>query len=279
MVGAVGGGADPATVRAQVARIPSLDVDGRGFPAVGERDPVIGRLRARYPGPRPVLFCSPYWAAAWALLGSRLRIAQAARIKALLARELGGAAGVAGVTERAFPGPSQLGHLASFPGLSDRKVGLPREPARAATTGVLDATTPRSGTAADALGTLRALPGIGPFGAEPVLPRGAGAPDPMPTRDPRPARAVALASGLDGPPPAAAPEAIAEAWRPYRTRVALLLRTFLEDETGEIRGRPRRRPAAHRSRVGLPPPRADVSRRKQRDRSHKRPVPRRDERC
>jgi len=37
-------------VRAQVARILSLDVDGSGFPAVGERDPVIAGLQRRYPG-------------------------------------------------------------------------------------------------------------------------------------------------------------------------------------------------------------------------------------
>jgi DNA-3-methyladenine glycosylase II len=36
-------------VRAQVTRILSLDVDGSGFPAVGERDPVMAGLQRRYP--------------------------------------------------------------------------------------------------------------------------------------------------------------------------------------------------------------------------------------
>ena len=58
-----------AAVRAQVARILSLDVDGSGFPAVGERDPVIAGLQRRYPGLRPVAFWSPYEAAAWAVIG------------------------------------------------------------------------------------------------------------------------------------------------------------------------------------------------------------------
>ena len=49
VVAELSGDADPEAVRAQVARILSLDVDGRGFPAVGGRDPVIGRLQARYP--------------------------------------------------------------------------------------------------------------------------------------------------------------------------------------------------------------------------------------
>lgn len=64
VVGEVYGGADVAVVRRQVARILSLDVDGDGFPGVGERDPVVGRLQARYPGLRPVCFYSPYEAAA-----------------------------------------------------------------------------------------------------------------------------------------------------------------------------------------------------------------------
>lgn len=58
--GEVFGDADPATVADQVARVLSLDVDGTGFPAVGRRDPVVGRLQRRYPGLRPVTFWSPY---------------------------------------------------------------------------------------------------------------------------------------------------------------------------------------------------------------------------
>ena len=47
-----------AEVRPQVERILSLDVDGSGFPAVGERDPVVGEVQRRYPGLRPVGFWS-----------------------------------------------------------------------------------------------------------------------------------------------------------------------------------------------------------------------------
>src|SRR5580704_15597610 len=62
---------DPAGVTAEVVgpgapgeRILSLDVDGSGFPAVGERDPVVGEAQRRYPGLRPVGFWSPYEAGA-----------------------------------------------------------------------------------------------------------------------------------------------------------------------------------------------------------------------
>jgi hypothetical protein len=50
-------------------------------------------------------------------------------------------------------------------------------------------------------------------------------------------RDQALAYGLDEPPHPAWLERQAEAWRPYRTWVVLLLRILLEDATGEIRGR------------------------------------------
>ena len=55
----VGGDGNLDAVRSQLARIPGLDVDGRGFTAVGDRDPVVAGLQARQPGFRPVAFCSP----------------------------------------------------------------------------------------------------------------------------------------------------------------------------------------------------------------------------
>lgn len=82
VVGEVVGAADPEAVRAQVARILSLDVDATGFPAVGQRDPLVGRLQQRYRGLRPVTFWSPYEAAAWTVISQRIRITQASRIKA-----------------------------------------------------------------------------------------------------------------------------------------------------------------------------------------------------
>jgi 3-methyladenine DNA glycosylase/8-oxoguanine DNA glycosylase len=51
------------------------------------------------------------------------------------------------------------------------------------------------------------------------------------------ARAVALAYRLPEPPADAELLELSQRWRPYRTWVTLLLRTQLEDETGEISGR------------------------------------------
>lgn len=237
VVGDVFGEAPLDVVRGQVARVLSLDIDGTAFPAVGRRDPTVGRLQARYPGLRPVGFCSPYEAAAWALIGHRIRVTQAAKIKARLAEELGPAVAIHDTEHRAFPGPARLAELDAVPGLTERKVGYLRALGEAAAAGHLDAATLRSLPEREALARLRALPGIGPFSAELTLLRGACPPDGLPRHEGRLPRAVALAYGRAAPPDAEELEQLAEPWRPYRTWVALLLRTMLEDETHEIAGR------------------------------------------
>jgi DNA-3-methyladenine glycosylase II len=225
-------------VREQVARILSLDVDGSGFPAVGERDPVVAGLQRRYPGLRPVCFWSPYEAAAWAIIGARIRVGQAAAIKARMARELGESVSFGGRALSAFPAPQRLASLDGFPGLAGRKPEWLRSLAAAALDGRLDAARLRALPAEEALAQLKELPGIGDFSAELVLLRGAGAPDEIPRHESRLARAVALAYDRPGPPSADEIARISGSWRPYRTWVTLLLRTYLEDETGEIAGRP-----------------------------------------
>ena len=241
VAGEIVGEADPGVARAQVARILSLDVDGSDFPAVGARDPVVGRLQARYPGLRPVLFYSPYEAAAWALIGQRIRIAQAARIKERMAEELGPTITVHGERLHAFPSPTRLADLDAFSGLPTQKIERLRALAHATVGGALDAARLRALPAEEALTGLKELPGIGDFSAELILVRGAGAPDYLPTAEPRLGHAVARAYGLDRPPSTTDLTTLAAAWRPYRAWVTLLLRTMLEDETHEIAGggRPR----------------------------------------
>ena len=224
-------------VRVQVARILSLDVDGSGFCAVGERDPVVAGLQRRYPGLRPVGFWSPYEAAAWAIISARIRIGQAAAIKARMARELGESVSFGGRALSAFPAPPRLASLDGFPGLAGRKPEWLRSLAVAALDGRLDAARLRALPAEEALAQLKELPGIGDFSAELVLLRGAGAPDVIPRHESRLARAVALAYDRPGPPSADEIARISDRWKPYRTWVTLLLRTYLEDETGEIAGR------------------------------------------
>jgi len=228
VLAADGAGVDPALearVRAEIEAILSLDVDGSGFPAVGARDPVVARLQARLPGLRPVLFWSPYEAAAWAVIGQRVQMAQAARVKQRLAEELGVGTEVDGVQLSAFPAPERLAALpAGQRGLNARKEEQLRALGRAALEGALDRGRLRALGPEAAAEALRELPGIGPFSAELIRIRGVGDPDALPAHERRVAAIVREEYGLPEDAPPDALERIAEGWRPYRAWVALLLR-------------------------------------------------------
>ena len=225
-------------LRPQVERILSVDVDGSDFAAVGERDPVAGELQRRYPGLRPVGFWSPYEAAAWAVIGHRIRITQAAVIKARMAERLGEPVSFGDQVVHAFPSPIRLAELGTFPGLAGRKPEWLRSLAQAALDGQLDSARLRAMPHEDAMADLKKLPGIGDFSAGLILLRGASDPDAIPRSEPRLARAVALAYELPEPASAEQLREISESWKPYRTWVTLLLRTYLEYSTGEIAGGP-----------------------------------------
>src|ERR1700729_3987692 len=219
----------------EVERILSLDIGGRGFPDVARHDPVVAQLQSRYPGLRPVCFWSPYEAAAWSVIGQRIRIVQAAAIKVRITAEHGDTINVDGRMVRAFPKPAKLAQLSAINGLNETKLQRLRGVADAALAGTLGAARLRSLPRSQAL-ELIAIPGIGPFSAELILLRGAGDPDFTPTAEPRLARAIAIAYDMQAPPSAADIAEISEVWKPYRTWVALLLRIMLEDETHEIAG-------------------------------------------
>ena len=205
-------------------RILSLDVDGTGFAALSERDDVVRALQRRFPGLRPVLFYTPYEAAAWAIIGQRIRMTQAATIKERLGDELG--------ESRAFPAPALLAELsAPQPGLTDRKIGQLRALATAAEGGTLTRERLRTMSHEDGLAHLQQLPGIGPFSAELILIRGVGNPDALPDHETRLDDAIRSAYSTSDD---AAIHRITESWRPYRAWVALLLRAWREAETGEI---------------------------------------------
>jgi DNA-3-methyladenine glycosylase II len=218
-------------VRAQIARILSLDIDATHFPALGKSDSVVANLQAEFPGLRPVLFYSPYEAAAWTIIGNRIRMEQAARIKDRIAKEYGHSIDVAGRKLHAFPTPDQLRCITVVPGLTATKIARLHALAYATEDGLLDPTRLRDQPPELSLSELKKLPGIGTFSAELILIRGVGHPDVFPTAEPRVAKAMAAAYGLD---PATAHDlprlsAIAETWRPYRSWVTLLLRTHAQE--------------------------------------------------
>ncbi len=225
LVADVFGSGDPAPVERQVARTLSLDLDATPFVAIGERDPVVGRLLDRRPGFRPVNFLSTFEAACWFILSQRLRMSQAAGLKQRIAEQHGATVSIHGDRRSAFPSPARLrgvGELASVP---ERKLANLRGIAEAALGGALDADHLRAIPSEQALAELERLPGIGPFSAEGILLRGAGAPDYLSLHEPRLRRAVGHAYGLPADPTDAELLAIAEAWRPFRTWVGVLFRS------------------------------------------------------
>jgi DNA-3-methyladenine glycosylase II len=218
----VTGDGDLEAAAAQVCRFLALDVDARGWPEVGRRDPVIADAQARLPGLRPCGFHSPYEAAAWSVLSQRLRIVQAARLRAELIARHG--------QDGAFPPPRDLQQLdLDLPG---RKSEYLRAVAEAALDGLLDGAALRALDPALAVQRVQQVKGLGPFAAELVVVRGANAPDALPRHE---RRLNAEISERYGPGHTLAE--VSETWRPYRTWAAVHLRALREQRTGEIAGR------------------------------------------
>jgi DNA-3-methyladenine glycosylase II len=217
-------GADLAAVRDQVARVLSLDHDATEFARIGQRDPVIGRLLAAAPGLRPPLFYSPYEAAAWSVLSARRPARQMMGVRALLSEAHGRVFDLAGQRLAAFPTPSQLLRVGSFPGLTPEKIERLHGVARAALEGRLDVSTLKDLGPDAAQIELRTLPGIGPFYSALIVIRGTGFTDVLPVNEPRALDLVAQLYGLPQPPAEPEFQALAEPWRPFRTWATVLIR-------------------------------------------------------
>lgn len=215
---------DPEAVRRQVSRVLSLDHDGRGFAAVGQHDPVIGRLQAVAPGLRPPLFHSPYEAAAWAVLSARRPATQMAEVRRRLAETHGMTFTVAGETVAALPTPRQLLEIPAFPGIPDEKLARLHGVAEAALAGQLDVDRLVSLGPEAATADVQSIKGIGPFYASLIVIRAVGFTDVLPLGEPMLLGLVGRLYGLDGP---ASPEQlgqIADAWKPFRTWASVLVR-------------------------------------------------------
>ena len=178
VTGQVYGSADvPERARIQALSVLSLDVDGGGFADVGERDSVVQEVQRRYEGLRPVLFHSPYEAAAAFVIGHRISIAQGRAIRRRLAAEHGEAIDTDVGVQHAFPTPEALLQIDTFTGIAAAKWRRLHAVAQATLDGVLDRATLRAMPVADALTLLRTIPGLGPFFSQGVLIRGAGTVD------------------------------------------------------------------------------------------------------
>jgi 3-methyladenine DNA glycosylase/8-oxoguanine DNA glycosylase len=213
----------PDRLPAQLARILSLDVDGSGYPDVCAADPVVADLAASFPGLRPVCFFSPYEAACWAVLAQRTSMVAAAAVKQRIAERHGELRSVAGAESWAFPSAARLRTAVDELPVPDVKRSRLRALAEAAMDGRLDADRLRALPVEEALATVRELPGMGPFSAELVVVRGAGAPDVFPATEGRLHAAMAELYGLVDPSPARL-ASLAERWAPYRSWVSVLIR-------------------------------------------------------
>jgi len=235
--GVVYGDAEVSEVRAQVARILSLDVDGRDWPEVGTRDPVVGMLQRMFPGFRPVNWSNAYEAAAWCLMSSRITMRQAQAVKERMSRELGHEVLIHGHRLWIFPSPERLARLQSFPGLFGRKVEYLSALGRSALAGALATEDLRRLPAPESLARLRTLLGIGEFGSQLIRLRALGAVDEMPTMERRLASAARVAYGLPAEPDGAAMAELSESWRPYRMWVCVHLRRSVADGAGMVHTR------------------------------------------
>jgi DNA-3-methyladenine glycosylase II len=220
----VHGAGERGAIQGQVARVLSLDHDARGFAEVGQRDPVIGRLQRAAVGLRPPLFYSPYEAAVWSVLSARRPGWQMARVRAELSDAHGATFELAGKRIAALPTPSQLLAVGAFPDIDGERLARMHGVARAALDGQLDVARLHALGPQEAMDELQRIKGIGPFYAGLVVVRAVGFVDVLPRNEPRALELVRELYQLPALPSQLQFEALAEAWRPWRTWATVLLR-------------------------------------------------------
>jgi DNA-3-methyladenine glycosylase II len=218
------GEADAEQVLNQVRRVLSLDHSGTAWAEVGRRDPLIGRLQGEFPGLRPVLFHSPYEAAAWSILSQRRHRTQATAVRRRLSQAFGRTFSLPRGDVEAFPTPAELLAVDTFPSLEPQRIERLHAVARAALEGLLEPGRLLAMAPEAAMAGLLELPGIGPMYGTLILLRSTGATDILTLGEPRLPSFVSHYYGLAHPATTTELAAIAESWRPFRTWGAVLLR-------------------------------------------------------
>lgn len=217
------GTTDVDTVSKQLARVLCVDHDGEAFVRVLANEAPLAKVAQASPGFRPVVFFSPYVAAGWHLLAHRIRMTQAATLQARIAEAVGDVVEVDGVTLPSFPRPESLLKLKGFAGVSAEKWERLQGVARAALDGKLEVAHLTSMEPERAMAELQALRDVGRLFAEGTLLRGCGPTDALPLREKSLHEGVRHVYGLDHVPSDAELTRIAEAWRPFRMWVTILM--------------------------------------------------------
>lgn len=223
----------------QIARVLSIawPADDLGFPAIGERDPVVEALLARYPGVRPIGSASVFEAAVRSVIGVGLPSRLAGVVWRRISDAMGPAVAVEGGRVAVFPGPDQLldpEALAGIRGMNGvrsliqwkrRRIA---ELAQVAAAGDLDGSTLRAWDGRLAVEHVARVAGLDPLAAELVVVRGAHHPDVLLGAVPQVAEYLARAYRLQ-PGDAEGAASIAEMWSPYRSWVSALMFCAAQD--------------------------------------------------
>ena len=199
---------------------------------------MIRDLQTRFPGLRPVLFHSPYEAAAWAVIVARTGRTQARKVRRWMSERYGGTFELAGETLAAFPSPEAILEIDEpIPSLTNEKRLRLRGIATAELEGRLHVSHLREIGPEAAMAELQQLHGIGPFSASLVVLRATGFTDVLAEEQPMVQRAVEHAYGYDQPLEPERFRELAEPWRPFRTWATVLLRVAGERDgaTGTTR--------------------------------------------
>jgi DNA-3-methyladenine glycosylase II len=194
-------------------------------------DPVIGRLIDDYGGPLPAERdgrgrpADVYGALVRSITGQQLSVKAAASIWGRLLDRFGGET----------PSPEQI--LADDPeelriacGFSRAKVAYLRSLAEHVLSGELELDRLDELPDGEVIRELTAVKGIGEWTAHMFLMFTLHRPDVLPTGDLGVRNAAMRAYGLDAPPGPPELEALAEPWRPHRTRACLYLWRSLDNE-------------------------------------------------
>ena len=227
----VSGTDDTKAVTEQVGRILGLEADGADWRRLGQRDELVGKLQREFPGFYTAAKSSPYDAATWAILATRMPMKAAASVKMALGREHGDCVRIGGAEHHVFPSPDRLQRVRDFPGVSAEKMERLRGVARAALDGKLDASRLRAMGETGALRELAELRGIGPWGASHIYYRGAAPMDGLPLAEPRVVHGLAHVLGVHSVSTAEFVRR-AESWRPFRMWVCVLLSRHLARTDG-----------------------------------------------
>jgi DNA-3-methyladenine glycosylase II len=147
-----------------------------------------------------------------------------ARVRTELSEAHGAVFELAGERLPALPTPSALLAVESFPGIDPDRMARMHGAARAALEGQLEVARLQSIGPREAMAELQRIKGIGPFYAGLIVVRSIGFVDVLPPNEPKALELVRKLYDLPALPSQLQFEAIAQAWRPWRTWATVLLR-------------------------------------------------------